>query len=89
MDTAVADLLIEGLWLMAIGLGIVFTFLVTLVGLLVLMSKAVARWGPEDVLPATTGATHSAASPPPAADDARLVAVVSAAIQSHRRRHRP
>lgn len=46
MDTAVADLLIEGLWLMAIGLGIVFAFLAMLVGLLVLMSKAVARWGP-------------------------------------------
>jgi oxaloacetate decarboxylase gamma subunit len=88
MDTAVADLLIEGLWLMGIGLGIVFTFLVTLVGLLVLMSKAVARWGPEDALPATVAATHAVA-PPPAADDQRLVAVVSAAIQAHRRRHRP
>ncbi|MFB1486183.1 MULTISPECIES: OadG family protein [unclassified Thiocapsa] len=88
MDAAVADLLIEGLWLMAIGLGIVFTFLLTLVGLLVLMSKAVARWGPEDALPATRVAAHTAA-PPPSADDERLVAVVGAAIRAYRRRHRP
>ncbi|EGV16958.1 OadG family protein [Thiocapsa marina] len=88
MDTAVADLLIEGLWLMAIGLGIVFTFLVTLVGLLMLMSKAVARWGPEDAPPATGVAAHSIA-PSPAADGDRLVAVVGAAIQAYRRRHRP
>jgi oxaloacetate decarboxylase gamma subunit len=86
METAVADLLIEGLWLMAIGLGIVFTFLVTLVGLLVLMSKAVARWGPEETLPATTAGVH-AASPPE--DDGRLIAVIGAAIQAHRRSHRP
>jgi oxaloacetate decarboxylase gamma subunit len=88
MDTAVADLLTEGFWLMVIGLGIVFTFLMTLVGLLVLMSKAVARWGPEEALPATTVAAHSVA-PPPAADDERLIAVVGAAIQAYRRRRRP
>ncbi|WP_296806207.1 OadG family protein [Thiocapsa sp.] len=88
MDTAVADLLIEGLWLMVIGLGIVFTFLMALVGLLVLMSKAVARWGPEDVLPATTVAAHAVAPAPPA-DAERLVAVVGAAIQAYRRRQRP
>lgn len=86
MDTAVADLLIEGLWLMAIGLSIVFTFLVTLVGLLMLMSKAVARWGPEETLPATTAGVHAIAPPE---DDARLIAVIGAAIQVHRRRHRP
>ncbi len=86
MDTAVADLLIEGLWLMAIGLSIVFAFLVTLVGLLVLMSKAVARWGPEETLTATTAGGHAITAPE---DDARLIAVIGAAIQVHRRRHRP
>jgi oxaloacetate decarboxylase gamma subunit len=88
MDTAVVDLLIEGLWLMVIGLGIVFTFLAILVGLLVLVSKAVARWGPEDVPPETRVATHPLAAPP-AADDTRLVAAIGAAIQAYRRRHRP
>jgi oxaloacetate decarboxylase gamma subunit len=86
MDTAVADLLIEGLWLMSIGLGIVFAFLATLVGLLVLMSKAVARWCPEETLPAMTAGGHAVAPPQ---DDARLIAVIGAAIQAHRRRHRP
>ena len=88
MDTAVTDLLIEGLWLMAIGLGIVFMFLMTLVGLLVLMSKAAARWGPGDAPPATRVAAHGVA-PSPAADDGRLGAVLGAAIQAYRRRHRP
>lgn len=79
------DLLIDGIWLMAVGLTIVFAFLMILVGLLVLMSKAVARWGPEELLPASPSVAAPAALP---AGDERLVAVIAAAIRTHRRRHR-
>jgi oxaloacetate decarboxylase (Na+ extruding) subunit gamma len=87
MDAAVANLLIEGVWLMVIGLAIVFAFLLILVGTLALMSKAVLRWGPEDPLP------ESLASVPQApvtavGDDHRLIAVIAAAIRQHRNRHR-
>jgi oxaloacetate decarboxylase gamma subunit len=89
MDPAVVDLLVEGLWLMGIGLGIVFSFLLILVGTLHLMSKAVARWGPEEALPATVVTAHPAAGAAgqPARDD-RLIAVITAAIHAHRKRQR-
>ena len=83
MDSAVVDLLVEGLWLMGIGMGIVFSFLLILVGTLHLMSKAVARWAPEDALPGTVAtAAHTAAER--AAGDDRLIAVITAAIHEHR-----
>jgi oxaloacetate decarboxylase gamma subunit len=88
MDAAVADLLIEGVWLMGIGLAIVFSFLLILVGMLVLMSKAVLRWGPEDPLPESPPSVPQAA-PLPAVEDHRLIAVIAAAIRQHRNRHRP
>jgi oxaloacetate decarboxylase gamma subunit len=88
MDAAVADLLIEGVWLMFIGLAIVFSFLLILVGMLVLMSKAVLRWGPEDPLPESPPSAPQAA-PLPAVEDHRLIAVIAAAIQQYRDRHRP
>jgi oxaloacetate decarboxylase (Na+ extruding) subunit gamma len=89
MDTAVADLLIEGIWLMVIGLAIVFSFLLILVGMLALMSKAVLRWGPEDPLPESLPSVPLAAPVPAAGGDHRLIAVIAAAIRQHRSRHRP
>lgn len=86
MDTAVAAVLIEGLWLMLIGLVIVFSFLLLLVGLLVLMSKAVARWGPVEPLPSPSLVSHPAAQPQ---GDPRLIGVIAAAIHQYRRRNRP
>jgi oxaloacetate decarboxylase gamma subunit len=86
MDTAGTELVVEGLWLMVIGMTIVYAFLMMLVGFLTLMSKAVARWAPEEPLPAIPPA---AAPTAPATGDARLGAVISAAIQAHRTRHRP
>lgn len=86
MDTAVADLLVEGLWLTVIGLGIVFSFLLVLVGLLVLMSKAVARWGPDEPLPANPAVSHPVTQPQ---DEPRLIGVIAAAIHQYRRRNRP
>ncbi|SDX10764.1 OadG family protein [Thiocapsa roseopersicina] len=86
MDTVGTELVIEGLWLMVIGMTIVYAFLVLLVGVLTLMSKAVARWAPEEPLPAATAGGHALAR---TQDDKRLIAVIGAAIQAHRRRHRP
>jgi oxaloacetate decarboxylase gamma subunit len=86
MDTAGTELVVEGLWLMVIGMTIVYAFLMMLVGFLTLMSKAVARWATEEPLPVTSPA--AAAPTAPAAGDPRLGAVISAAIQTHRTRHR-
>jgi oxaloacetate decarboxylase (Na+ extruding) subunit gamma len=85
MDTAVVDLLVEGLWLMGIGLGIVFSFLLILVGTLVLMSKAVARWAPEERFPAPPAVDYPTGQ---VTNDDRLIAVITAAVHAHRRRHR-
>ncbi|NCA70676.1 MAG: hypothetical protein EOM91_11335 [Sphingobacteriia bacterium] len=83
MDASVTALLVDGLWLMVTGLTIVFVFLLMLVGLLDLMSKAVARWGPQEPQPEAV-----AQALPPTGDDARLTAVITAAIQQYRARHR-
>jgi oxaloacetate decarboxylase (Na+ extruding) subunit gamma len=80
---AVTDLLIEGLRLMAIGMSIVFTFLLLLVGVLRLMSLVAMRLAPEPL-----AAQVPAAGPAPAAgDDPALTAVIGAAIARYRRDH--
>lgn len=86
MDTGVGDLLIEGLWLMLIGLGIVFSFLLLLVGLLVLMSKAVARWGPDEPLREAPVVFQQTRQPQ---DEPHLIGVIAAAVHQYRRRYRP
>lgn len=76
----VAELLLEGLRLMGIGMGIVFSFLILLVGVLRVMSLVAGRLAPEDAL------VQAAAIPAPLpSPDSELVAVVSAAITRYRR----
>jgi oxaloacetate decarboxylase gamma subunit len=75
----------ESLILMAIGMGIVFSFLLLLVVLLRAMSWLAERLSPALPEPSAAGA------PPPAtgdASEAELVAVISAAINRYRSRHR-
>lgn len=83
MTTGVSELLVEGLSLMFIGMGIVVSFLLVLVGVLVLMSKAVLRWAPD----APLGGGELAARPH-VVDDRRLIAVISAAVTRYRKQHR-
>lgn len=77
-----SDLLLEGVNLMLFGMGFVFLFLTTLVGVTSTMSKVITRFFP-DPLPATPapGATAPAAA---ASDDTELVAAITAAIKMHR-----
>jgi len=72
-------LLIESLRLLVIGMGIVFAFLVLLVGVVRLMSWSVTRLEPAQPQPI-------AASPPSTPTDQPddLIAVISAAITRYR-----
>jgi oxaloacetate decarboxylase gamma subunit len=87
----VSHLLLEGLRLMVIGMGIVFTFLLLLVGVLRLLSLTVQRFAPEpaplaspDVGAASLGL---AVAPAEALAGGELVAVITAAIARYRRDH--
>lgn len=73
----VTDLLIQGVELMLLGMGIVFSFLTALVFTLRGMSQLAARL--DDTPPGT-------ATPEPisVADDRQLVAVISAAVARYR-----
>ncbi len=74
---AVSDLLFQGVNLMFLGMGIVFTFLAILVVALNGMSKlADILAGPE--VPQAASSTASGA------DDVELIAVISAAINRYR-----
>jgi oxaloacetate decarboxylase gamma subunit len=83
MDTAVTEMLVEGVWLMVAGLAIVFGFLLVLVGVLMSMSWAVRRWGPAEPLVAD-GSTHGPVTR--SEDEVRVAAVIAAAVAAHRRR---
>jgi len=77
----VNELILEALRLLAIGMGIVLAFLLLLVGVLRLMSAAVARFAPPPpALAADTGRGGADAGA-----DGELVAVISAAIARYRR----
>ncbi|NBC14973.1 MAG: sodium pump decarboxylase subunit gamma [Gammaproteobacteria bacterium] len=71
-------LLYESLRLMLIGMGIVFSFLLLLVGILRLMSWTALRLAP---LPQTEPAALSAA---PGSGDGAPIAVIAAAIARYR-----
>ena len=75
------DLLMEGLRLMAIGMGIVFAFLLLLVGVMRTMSALAMRLAPEPGL-AVGGRMPGAAEQ----GDAELIAVITAAVARYRRR---
>lgn len=78
-----AQLMQEGLSLMAFGMGFVFVFLTLLVIATTLMSKVVRRFAPVPV-PETTSRQ---AAPPARADD-DVMAVIGAAVHRYRQRHR-
>jgi len=73
----VTDLLKEALGLMVIGMGIVFAFLLLLVGVMRVMSAAAMRFTPEP--PSMTADSAQTAGK---IADAELVAVISAAVAS-------
>ncbi|MEA3276949.1 MAG: OadG family protein [Pseudomonadota bacterium] len=75
---AVTGLLMEGLRLMAIGMGIVFAFLLLLVGVLRVMSLAVMRFAPGEPAPASGPVSEAPVT------DGELVAVITAAIARYR-----
>ena len=77
-----SDLFLEGVNLMLFGMGFVFLFLTTLVGVTSTMSKVITRYFP-DPLPAAP-APRAAAPAATASDDTELVAAITAAIRMHR-----
>lgn len=77
--------LLEGLRLMLIGMGLVFLFLLLLVGVLRAMSWLAARVYPEE-----TSLAPAVPAPERGAEErARLAAVISAAVARYRRDHPP
>ncbi|MBQ0720949.1 MAG: OadG family protein [Gammaproteobacteria bacterium] len=73
------DLFQQGVDLMLFGMGTVFTFLISLVGAIYLMSWVISRFFPEPVQPAV--AVQMA---PVAVVEPRIQAVIQAAIDKHR-----
>ena len=74
-------LLFESFMLMLIGMGIVFGFLLLLVGILRLMSALILRLAPAEEPPAVPS---PAAAPLPADTSEDLIAVITAAIARYR-----
>lgn len=81
----VADLLLEGVKLMVLGMGTVFTFLMLLVVAMMGMSR-LARTLRPDELPAESALKTPAGSSSP--EDQELIAVISAAVRQYRATHR-
>ena len=79
-----ADLLLQGVELMALGMGIVFCFLVLLVFVMQGMSWLAHRIGGEEPYHAQP-APSAAPAPAPEAD---LIAAIGAAVYRYRARHR-
>ena len=90
----VSTMLLEGVRLMVIGMGIVYAFLLLLVGILRLLSQAIQRWAPE---PPPAPASTTGAGPGPGRSGAgvtaeipgELLAVIAAAVSRYRRDHPP
>jgi oxaloacetate decarboxylase gamma subunit len=78
----VDELLMEGLRLMVIGMGIVFAFLLLLVGVLRGMSAIVLRFAHEARIAKDGEGTSTLA---PKTEEMELVAVISAAVARYRR----
>lgn len=80
------NLVLEGVELMLLGMGAVFSFLVLLVICTSIMSVILSRYFPE-ALPAAKPARKKA-SAAPASVDPDVVAAIGAAIKQHRARQR-
>jgi len=78
---AVADLLMEGVILMVLGMGSVFIFLVSLVLAMYGMSRLAHRLSPDELIIETPSFPAGA---PPVETDHELIAVISAAISRYR-----
>jgi len=80
------QLLLDGINLMALGMGAVFVFLTLLVFTTTLMSKIVMHFTPPEAdasaTPVISGSQSNQVS------DGQLLAVISAAIHRHRSRHK-
>ena len=77
----VADLLMEGVILMLLGMGSVFIFLVALVLAMYGMSRMAHRLSPDEL---AIEASSFPAGAPRAETDDELIAVISAAISRYR-----
>ena len=85
LENPIIALVGEGLRLMAIGMSIVFVFLLLLVGVLTLMSRLVMRYAPEtESLAAIGGLRYPLGD---GRDDEELVAVITAAVVKYRATH--
>ena len=78
-----SEVLMEGVDLMLMGMGAVFTFLICLVVIVTLMSKILGKYF-RDAVPVAKPARR--AQPAPEAVDSELIAVISAAVKQHRAR---
>lgn len=87
MEATIADLLIDALKLMVIGMTVVYGFLLLLVGILLGMSRWATRLaaGGAGQDEAAQVAAHSGT---PGPGDPRLVAAITIAVERYRRRQR-
>ena len=86
----VSTMLLEGVRLMVIGMGIVYAFLLLLVGILRLLSQAIQRWAPEPPPATATGAGPGRSGAGVNAEiPGELLAVIAAAVSRYRRDHPP
>jgi len=81
-------LMLEGINLMVIGMGAVFSFLTLLVFTTTQMSKLVNKYAPPAPVPAAQPVVAASPSQPDQVSDGQLLAVISAAIHRHRSRHK-
>ena len=77
------DLITEGISLLLFGMGFVFLFLTLLVIVTSLMSKIITRYF-QAPLPVSGDANPARSIPD---DNTELVAVISAAVQAHRKKN--
>lgn len=85
----VADLMMDGLKLMALGMGIVFVFLLFLVLLMTLMSRVAQAIGDDSTAGGQTLAVPApSAQMSPLQEDMAVPAVIAAAVHRYRTAHR-
>jgi len=76
------ELMTQGVELMFTGMGIVFLFLVMLIGIVKLMAFCVVKFFPEE--PATSTAGVSSTAPINNNNTAAVTAAITAAVHQHR-----